>query len=173
MDRPRKAPSEPPEGAGSVAELAALLKSFRASAGLSQQALADRAAVSVQAVSALERGYRKAPYRETLERIADALGLPAEARAALELSARRARVRAAEEAVPAHNLPRQLTAFVGRDEAVAEIAGLVTTRPSSAPSEPAASGRPASRSKSACGCAASFPTASGSSNSRRSPTRRW
>ena len=49
-------------------------------AGLSQQTLADRALISVQAISALERGYRKAPYRATLERIADALALSQEAR---------------------------------------------------------------------------------------------
>ncbi|MGB7014499.1 MAG: helix-turn-helix transcriptional regulator, partial [Candidatus Cybelea sp.] len=72
-------------------ELASLLKNFRVQAGLSQQMLADRALVSVQAVSALERGYRKVPYPKTLERLADALELPPEARAALEESARRAR----------------------------------------------------------------------------------
>ncbi len=93
--------------------------------------LADRALISVQAVSALERGYRKVPYRKTLERLADALGLPEDARAALELSARRARgSRSPEYEVHAlHNLPRQLTSFVGRDEVVKEIAQLVTTAP--------------------------------------------
>lgn len=118
------------DGAATM-ELAALLKTFRVRAGLSQQELADRALVSVQAVSALERSYRKAPYRKTLERIADALGLPADARAALELSARRARgTRLAEpEPGPEHNLPRQLTSFLGRDEVVREIAELVTTAP--------------------------------------------
>ena len=60
-------------------------------AGLSQQMLADRALISVQAISALERGYRKVPYRKTLERLADALALSDDARAALELSARRVR----------------------------------------------------------------------------------
>lgn len=93
--------------------------------------LADRALISVQAVSALERGYRKVPYRKTLERLADALGLPDEARAALELSARRARgSRSPDYELPAlHNLPRQLTSFVGRDDVVKEIAQLVTMTP--------------------------------------------
>jgi predicted ATPase len=93
--------------------------------------LADRALISVQAVSALERGYRKVPYRKTLERLADALGLSDDARAALELSARRARgSRSPEYELPAlHNLPRQLTSFVGRDDVVKEIAKLVTTAP--------------------------------------------
>ena len=72
-------------------ELASLLKTLRVQAGFSQQMLADRALVSVQAVSALERGYRKVPYPKTLERLADALALTPEARAALQGSARRAR----------------------------------------------------------------------------------
>lgn len=120
-----------PADAAPTADLATLLKSYRVRAGLSQQMLAERALISVQAVSALERGYRKVPYRNTLERIADALGLPPEARAALELSARRARgTRIAEqELTPPHNLPRQLTSFVGRDEVVDEIAQLVGVAP--------------------------------------------
>ncbi len=112
-----------------TADLATLLKTYRVRAGLSQQMLAERALISVQAVSALERGYRKVPYRNTLERIADALGLPSEARAALELSARRARgSRIAEHDItPPNNLPRQLTSFLGRDEVIDEIAQLVET----------------------------------------------
>ncbi len=100
-------------------------------AGLSQQMLAERALISVQAISALERGYRKAPYRKTLERLADALVLSDEARAALELSARRARAPRPPESdvAPPHNLPRQVTSFVGRDDVVGEIAALVSRTP--------------------------------------------
>ncbi len=118
------------EGSASIA-FAALLRQFRVRAGLSQQMLADRAMLSVQAVSALERGYRKVPYRETLERLADALSLTAEARVALERSARRARSsRTAEpEAPPPHNLPRQLTSFLGRDEVVRDIGELLVNSP--------------------------------------------
>ncbi len=112
-------------------DLATLLKSYRVEAGLSQQQLADSALVSVQAISALERGYRKVPYRKTLERIADALGLPAQDRAALELSARRARGTriAAESETPPHNLPRQLSAFFGRDDEVREVSDLIAATP--------------------------------------------
>ncbi len=92
--------------------------------------LAERALISVQAVSALERGYRKIPYRKTLERLADALSLPDDARAALELSARRVRgSRSLDHPSPPHNLPRQLTSFVGRDQEVEEIAQLVAASP--------------------------------------------
>jgi predicted ATPase len=93
--------------------------------------LADRALISVQAISALERGYRKLPYRKTLERIADALALPQEARAALERSARRAREErlVEQEALPVNNLPRRLTSFFGREEVIEEIGELVETAP--------------------------------------------
>jgi predicted ATPase/DNA-binding XRE family transcriptional regulator len=120
-----------PDERSAALELAALLKKFRSRAGLSQQMLAEKALVSVQAVSALERGYRKVPYRKTLERLADALDLPAEAREALEEAARRARgLRLLEQEVsPTHNLPRQLTSFLGRDDVVREIRELVKTAP--------------------------------------------
>jgi predicted ATPase len=100
-------------------------------AGLSQQALADRALISAQAVSALERGFRRAPYRATLERIADALALPEEARQLLERSAHRSRGprRVERERAPLQNLPRQLTSFLGRDAVVQEIADLVAGAP--------------------------------------------
>jgi predicted ATPase/DNA-binding XRE family transcriptional regulator len=120
------APSALRDTAGTV-ELAALLKKFRKQAGLSQQTLAERALISVQAVSALERGFRKAPYRATLERIADALQLSEEARKTLERSARPSR--GARLVAPAHNLPRRLTSFLGRDEVVQEVADLVETTP--------------------------------------------
>jgi predicted ATPase/DNA-binding XRE family transcriptional regulator len=123
----RAAASEAPGSSG----LAALLRTFRIAAGLSQQMLADRALISVQAISALERGYRKVPYRKTLERIADALSLSSDARVALEISARRARgERLAEQhAAPAHNLPRQLTSFLGREAVLRDICDLVETSP--------------------------------------------
>ena len=108
--------------AASGVDLSSLLRRFRTQAGFSQQMLADRALISVQAVSALERGSRKVPYRYTLDRIAEALALTEEARAELELSARRARGLRLEESVttPPHNLPRQLTSFFGRAEVVKE-----------------------------------------------------
>jgi predicted ATPase/transcriptional regulator with XRE-family HTH domain len=113
------------------ADLSSLLKRFRTQAGLSQQMLADRALISVQAVSALERGSRKVPYQHTLERIADALSLTAEGRAELELSAKRARGMRLEVPVtaPPQNLPRQLTAFFGRGEVVKEVVALLAQTP--------------------------------------------
>ena len=118
-------------GTATGADLSSLIRRFRTEAGLSQQMLADRARVSVQAVSALERGSRKVPYRYTLERIADALALTEEARIELELSAKRARGLRLEESAktPPHNLPLQLTSFFGRDEVVKEIVDLFASTP--------------------------------------------
>ena len=57
----------------------ALLKEYRRAAGLSQEQLAARAGLSTDAISALERGTRQAPYRDTVQLLARALGLaPAE-----------------------------------------------------------------------------------------------
>ncbi len=117
--------------AAAGAGLPSLLRRFRTQAGFSQQTLAERALISVQAVSALERGSRKAPYRYTLDRIANALSLTQEERAELESSARPARGQHLEEpvAVPAHNLPRQLTPFFGRAEVLKEVVALLARTP--------------------------------------------
>jgi len=53
-------PRDSKDAAG-TAELPALLRKLRVQAGLSQQVLAERALISAQAVSALERGFRRTP----------------------------------------------------------------------------------------------------------------
>ena len=62
---------------------AALLKEFGVARGLSQDALAERAGLSQDAISLLERGLRLAPRRDTVSRIARALILTADERARL------------------------------------------------------------------------------------------
>ncbi|HEX7102709.1 MAG TPA: helix-turn-helix transcriptional regulator, partial [Nitrolancea sp.] len=52
-----------------------LLRRDRLLAGLSQEALAERAGLSVDAIRALERGRRTAPRPETIGLLADALAL--------------------------------------------------------------------------------------------------
>jgi predicted ATPase/DNA-binding XRE family transcriptional regulator len=68
-----------------------LLKSHRLLAGLTQQALAERAGVSVEAVSALERGFRQRPRRETVTLLISALGLSEAESVALTGAVRRSR----------------------------------------------------------------------------------
>ena len=61
----------------------ALLKRYRMAAGLTQEALAERASLSTRAVSDLERGLSRAPRYDTLDLLTKAMNLEAEPRAAL------------------------------------------------------------------------------------------
>src|SRR5437763_14660325 len=65
-----------------------LLRRYRVAAGLSQEALAERARMSARAISDLERGVHRLPYKDTVAHLAAALGLEASERATLEAAAR-------------------------------------------------------------------------------------
>jgi len=104
-----------------------LLRQFRLKADLSQEALAERARMSVVTVGALERGVRRAPYRDTVAMLAEALDLSAPERAALESAAVRTPRprRTAGDLLPTSNLPNYLTQFVGRESELTELGALV------------------------------------------------
>jgi predicted ATPase/transcriptional regulator with XRE-family HTH domain len=107
-----------------------LLRRYRVAAGLSQEALAERARLSPRAISDLERGLRRAPYQETVRLLADALDLPPADRTTLEATVNRRRgARAAPSASPAHqpssNLPVTLTSFVGRAQELMDLRQLL------------------------------------------------
>ncbi|MGP6157138.1 MAG: ATP-binding protein [Vulcanimicrobiaceae bacterium] len=116
----------------------ALLRRLRLAAGLAQETLAERARISVQAVSALERGVRRAPQRQTLLAIVEALDLDQSQRRELEAAA--VRTPKPREAVGAfvhsagsrfapgrHNLPASLNAFFGREPELEEVAAIFLT----------------------------------------------
>jgi predicted ATPase/transcriptional regulator with XRE-family HTH domain len=65
-----------------------LLRRWRRAASLTQEELAERSGMSVETVSALERGISRSPYRATITSLADALGLDREGRARLLAAAR-------------------------------------------------------------------------------------
>jgi class 3 adenylate cyclase/tetratricopeptide (TPR) repeat protein len=67
---------------------ATLLRRYRAAARLTQEELAERAGLSARAITDLERGVRRSPYPDTVNRLAQALQLGATEREAL-LRARR------------------------------------------------------------------------------------
>ncbi len=104
-----------------------LLQSYRAAAGLSQEELAVRAGLSRRGISDLERGERRAPHPATVRHLAEALGLSALDRAVL-LDANRTphAVSVTEhEQAPRHDLPQQLTSFVGREHELADVRRLL------------------------------------------------
>jgi transcriptional regulator with XRE-family HTH domain len=78
-----------PESSTSTHEFGIALKRARRAARLTQAELAERAGFSVVYVSMLERGARQ-PQRSTVALLADALGLTAEERRALEAAAQAA-----------------------------------------------------------------------------------
>ncbi|MGA8097458.1 MAG: helix-turn-helix domain-containing protein [Candidatus Cybelea sp.] len=112
-----------------------LLRQHRLAAGLSQEALAERARMSTDGISALERGYRRTPQRETLTLLAGALALDDAQRRDFEVAAARSELlrRQGQASVTigpwfsAENpaLPFALTSFVGRETELSEIATLV------------------------------------------------
>jgi predicted ATPase/DNA-binding XRE family transcriptional regulator len=98
-----------------------LLREHRRRAEYSQEALAERAGLSVGAIAALEQGVRRAPYRDTVLALADALGISGVARDQFEETATRARRRSRASST---SLPVSLTPFVERNE-VDELKALV------------------------------------------------
>src|SRR4051794_25699750 len=69
----------------------ALLRAHRLARGLSQEALAECADLDAETVGTLERGWSQTPQRETVRRLAEALGLGERERAALDAAVVRRR----------------------------------------------------------------------------------
>jgi predicted ATPase/DNA-binding XRE family transcriptional regulator len=112
----------------------ALLRRYRLAAGLSQEALAEQARMSINGIGALERGDRRYPYRETVVLLAKALGLAPAATAQLEAAAARPRQpragvdgqeASAGEPRAATNLPLQRTSLIGRDADIGNLAEML------------------------------------------------
>jgi transcriptional regulator with XRE-family HTH domain len=103
------------------------LREFRREAGLSQEALAERALMSVDTISALERGASQAPQRETLASLVRALDLDAEQQRALEVVAvRSTRPRSyAQDRPQKENLPHALLHLYGRTRETEAVIALV------------------------------------------------
>jgi DNA-binding XRE family transcriptional regulator len=86
-----------------------LLRQYRRAVGYSQEGLAERAGLSVGAIAALEQGIRRAPHRDTVDAISDALGMPELARREFEAAAAQARRRQRHDDSA---LPASLTSFI-------------------------------------------------------------
>lgn len=99
----------------------ALLKRLRLAAGLTQEALAERAGVSPRAVSDLERDPRRVPRLDTVRLLADALALADADRAALLAAARPA----GPPPAPTSGPPRPLPPLIGRAGVAAALVELL------------------------------------------------
>jgi non-specific serine/threonine protein kinase len=115
------------------ATFAALLRHHRLMVGWSQEELAERARISLNAIGSLERGINRQPHPRTVALLADALELVGELRAVFVAAARAdlgdrsslpppAGPPDHDEAVPPRsNLPASSSSFIGRDRDVAAI----------------------------------------------------
>lgn len=101
----------------------ARLRRLRRAAGLTQEALAEKSGLSGQAVGALERGDRRYPHRDTLDRLADALDLHGGERTAFAAAAARPGTPAGSPAVP-RELPGGVAVFTGREAELERLLGL-------------------------------------------------
>ena len=120
-------------GSGTVS-FAALLKRQRLAAGLTQEALAERAGLSAKAVSDLERDPGRRPRLATVALLADALGASPEERTELLAAARPAPptqlgATAGPEVritgTPRRAMPRPLTPLIGRARVAAAVVKLL------------------------------------------------
>jgi predicted ATPase/DNA-binding XRE family transcriptional regulator len=101
-----------------------LLRRLRLAAGLTQEALAERAGMSARAISDLERHPDRTPRLDSVASLADALDLDASQRAALLAAARPDPGAVTATAWPG-GLPRPLTPLIGREATVTEVTGLL------------------------------------------------
>ncbi len=109
-----------------------LLRHYRLAAGLTQEELAEQAGLSVRGLSDLERGARRAPRRETIQLLSEALHLPAAERTRLEAAARQRGAPAAQTSGGSVSSPPKKAPalpFVGRAQELALLDHVLTDGP--------------------------------------------
>jgi transcriptional regulator with XRE-family HTH domain len=120
--------------AADAATFGELLREYRLAAGMTQEALAERAQLSAHGIQKLERGLTH-PYRDTVRRLEAALRLVPEEQARFQAAVHPLRrhgtpwpheadSRAGERG---HNLPLALTSLIGRERDVIEVRARLTT----------------------------------------------
>ncbi|MCO5176928.1 MAG: helix-turn-helix domain-containing protein [Thermomicrobiales bacterium] len=99
-----------------------LLRAHRSAAGLTQEELAERSGLSVDAIGLLERGARRLPRRDTVRRLVAALQLTDDERVALQQAARAQPPGGTDVTA---TLPTPTTSFIGRALEIDEIGRLL------------------------------------------------
>ncbi len=101
----------------------ALLKRHRLASGLTQAELAERAGLSTEAVSALERGVNRTPRKDTVALLADALDLEGQDRALLERASRQQKAAVARPSADSDQSPTRggVLPLFGRDSEMALV----------------------------------------------------
>ncbi|MBV9355308.1 MAG: helix-turn-helix domain-containing protein [Chloroflexi bacterium] len=103
-----------------------LLRRYRVAAGMSREALADRAGLSRRGMADLERGAHQFPFADTVRRLADALALDPSERAAMLAAARRPTLASSQRLA---GLPLRRTELIGREVDLQRLQELVLTTP--------------------------------------------
>ncbi|HEY3906420.1 MAG TPA: helix-turn-helix domain-containing protein [Streptosporangiaceae bacterium] len=105
----------------------ALLRQYRLAAGLTQEELAERTAISARAISSMEAGRTARPYRRNVQVLADALALAPGERDLLMLLARGGARLARGPGGPCRpaQLPADIAEFTGRTEQVNSLTALL------------------------------------------------
>jgi predicted ATPase/transcriptional regulator with XRE-family HTH domain len=114
-------------GSGTGDMLGETLRRLRQAAGMTQEELAERAGISVRAISDTERGLRSAVHADTARRLAVALGLDGEARDMFDALAR-GRPAGAPPAGPTSGVPEVPTPLVGRSRELEAITAALAGR---------------------------------------------
>jgi transcriptional regulator with XRE-family HTH domain len=101
------------------------LRSLRQARGLTQEELAEKARMTSNGVSALERGTRTKPYPHTVRMLADALGLDEDERRSFLAAARDEHAPAPAPARPRTRLLAPNTPLIGRDAELEQLGALL------------------------------------------------
>jgi transcriptional regulator with XRE-family HTH domain/tetratricopeptide (TPR) repeat protein len=110
----------------SLSSFGELLRKYRASAGLTQEELAERVGMSTRGISDLERGIHRTPYRRTVELLAEALHLTPENHHAFVQAARAMGRSLASQSVSTTNVQGTLPPLAGRRSELALLHDLLS-----------------------------------------------
>jgi predicted ATPase/DNA-binding XRE family transcriptional regulator len=106
-----------------------LLRRYREKAHLTQEELAERAGLTPQAISMLERGERRRPQRYTVQKLVETLQLSPQDGTEFEAVARLSRTVRSTTTPPRRSFPIPPTTLIGRRREVADVTAILREMP--------------------------------------------